>query len=347
MKIKVSPLLFTSGSKYAARKRCFLFLILILGSTILLSGRGYAANCTQSTQNTSANFNNVNVEAGVAVGQSITGDIRFSKVQFARCEASMTWSKTFSGGIYASLSPAGTYNGRVAFKTNVPGIGVQFGGEMDVGSTPYSRWITVGTSVQAFSDWSIGWGATFPIYFTPALNLIKISNDVQSGTLSGTVGYAKTWGNEGSAMLNVNLMGTVTASGCKIFAGKSMTLQLADAQRINLPGVGSIWGQSSEKSLTLSCNAGTRVHITFLGTQSSETTENTVLQNEGTAKGVGVQLIDRHDGTNNPISLGYRWTAIDNSGTTVSIPIAARYKRTGSLTAGTVKVNATYVLDYD
>lgn len=311
-----------------------------------------AADCKTTVGSTMVNISPVNVSSDIAVGQSITGDQSYDKVAFATCESSFTWSKTFYGGITAQLGYVGNYNGRQTFSTNIPGIGVQFGADMPITSnkghsSSHSGWITANSSAQLFSMSDIGWGEVFTISITPKLNLIKTATSVGSGALSGSVGYGSASGNEGSAKITVNFSGTISASGCTIANNQDMTITLADAHKADLPSVGSTWGQSGEKDISLSCNAGTNVYATFSGTQASGTSDTSVLQNNGTAQGIGVQLIDLHDGNNNPINMNYRFSPVTNAGATATIPIAARYIRTGDLSAGSVDASATYTLDYD
>lgn len=319
----------------------------------LLPLKSYGADCEPKTTSTTVSFSNVSVTPDIAVGESFTGDKEFNSVTFASCEASMTFSKDFDVELHAVLTPVGVYNGRETYSTNIPGVGVQFGADMtqdekDGGTTTSKKWIPSGTELTFFQIWNIGWGDVFTYSMAPMLSLIKTSSTVSSGTLSGEVGYAEADGNQRSTKTTVNFNGTVSSSGCSISGGQDLSITLSDVYPADLPSVGSTWGQSGEKDITLNCNAGTNVYIKFDGTQSSESTSDTVLQNNGTAKGVGVQLMDLHDGqTNKAIDMGYRWSPVSNSGTSAKIPIAARYYRTGTLSAGTVDASATYTLDYD
>lgn len=145
----------------------------------------------------------------------------------------------------------------------------------------------------------------------------------------------------------VHVLGNVLSPSCSITGGQNLNIELVDAHRSDLPSVGSYWGQSDEKDITLSCNTGTSVHIRFEGTLAPETSDTSVLKNTGTASGIGIQLIDLHDGNNHPINMDYRWTPITDSAVTASIPIAARYYRIGDLAVGSVQADATYTLDYD
>ncbi len=319
------------------------------GCACTLSLNVWASECYSSVASTSVDLKTISVSPDLAVGQSITGgDKTFDSVQFASCESSFTVEKYFYGYLYSSLASAGTYNGRLTFKTNLSGVGVQLGASMsDTKGASGNGWITSGSSIKLLTDDSIGWGAMIYMSITPKLNLIKIADSVSGGTLSGKVGYGQANGNQGSANININFTGTLSASGCTLSGGSDLSFTLDDVQKSELPSVGSTWGESSEKDISLSCTAGTNVYFTLSGTQEPGTSDTSILKNNGTAKGLSVQVMDLHGGGNHPVNLNYRWSPITSSGTTAKIPLAARYIRTGDLTPGSVDASATYTLDYD
>jgi len=71
-----------------------------------------------------------------------------------------------------------------------------------------------------------------------------------------------------------------------------------------------------------------------------------IIENKGTGKGVGVQLLDVSNNYT-PISLGERWMVIQATEGDDTIPLAAQYIRTGTLDSGTVTASVTYNLDYE
>lgn len=308
----------------------------------------YAADCSLKASDQTVSFGNVTVSPDIAIGQTLTGDQTFSQVTFATCESSMTLSKKFTSSLYGTLGVAGTYNGRVTFSTNVPGVGVQFGGNMPVTSnkgynSTFSKWISSGTSTQLFSMSDIGWGETFTLNFAPMLNLVKISDTIASGSLSGQVGYVKAEGNQNSATMNVNFGNTtIQAAGCTISGGKSLSIVLNDIMASDLPSLGSVGGESQAQDISLSCNAGTKVTMVFSG--ETDTYGTNVLKNNADATGVSVQLLD-NSGT--PITMGDTLTPTTNAGATVTIPLSSRYIRTAqTITAGDISASVTYTLNY-
>ncbi|EMQ2085162.1 type 1 fimbrial protein [Salmonella enterica subsp. enterica] len=339
--------LMNSGVNTHDRWRQVYFILALWGAVSLWPlVAGATEVCSSLQDSTNVDLGPVTVSPDVAVGASITGDKTFNRVDFAKCWGS---GGDIGGVLYGYGKYAGDYNGRATFQTNIPGIGVQFGADLPATSS-------FGRSITAASGWAGQGqtqimdliplsGETLTFGVVPKLNLIKIASSAGSGTLSGLVGEADVV-SSGWAKISVYLGGAVTSSGCSVTGGQTLNITLNDAHKADLPAVGSVWGESDEKEISLSCNAGTNVNITFSGAQATDTDDTSVLQNNGSAKGVGVQLMDLHNG-DTPIPLNEKIAAVTNSGTTASIPIAARYIRTGDLTAGNVEASATWTLDYE
>lgn len=141
----------------------------------------------------------------------------------------------------------------------------------------------------------------------------------------------------------VHVTGNLLTSTCTISGGSDLTFDLDSVTKSDLPDVDSTAGRQ-EQSIQLSCDADTKINMTV--NADSDSSDNTIINNTGTAQGVGLQLLDV---TNNstPIKMGVTWTVISDSTQVETIPIAAQYIRTGNLVAGTVKATATYTLDYE
>lgn len=253
-------------------------------------------------------------------------------------------------------SIAGTYQDMTTFDTNLEGLGIQLGGSFGFKST-YSAdnknipdtWISGGdTKIGGIAKISSS-NETVTIDTTVEMYFVKTAGDVASGTASGQVGYVRIMPDRVPANLitvPIVLAGvTVAASGCDVSSTKEINIVLDDVQKSDLPDVNSTWGQSSPQNIQLACSKGTSVGITFSGTQSSDSAADaSVLQNNGSAQGIGVQLL-KSDGT--PYVLGTRVAVSSSSGETVNIPVSARYIRTGDMVAGSVTSSATYTLDYE
>lgn len=252
-------------------------------------------------------------------------------------------------------SIAGTYQDRTTFDTNLEGLGIQLGGSFGLNST-YSAdtqnipgtWISGGDTKSGGIAKISSSNETVTIDTTVQMYFVKTAGDVASGTASGQVGYVRIMPDRVPANLitvPIVLAGvTVAASGCDVSSTKEINIVLDDVQKSDLPDVNSTWGQSSPQNIQLACSKGTSVGITFSGTQSSDSADASVLQNNGSAQGIGVQLL-KSDGT--PYVLGTRVAVSSSSGETVNIPVSARYIRTGDMVAGSVTSSATYTLDYE
>lgn len=140
----------------------------------------------------------------------------------------------------------------------------------------------------------------------------------------------------------VHVTGNLLAGSCSVSGGSDITFNLDKVSPQDLPAVNATAGRI-EQSINLTCDEDTTVYMTVNGTSVDD--DPTIIENTGTAKGVGLQLLDV---TNNstPITLGDRWMVIDQTGTSATIPLAAQYIRTGDLDGGTVQASVTYTLDY-
>jgi type 1 fimbria pilin len=116
-------------------------------------------------------------------------------------------------------------------------------------------------------------------------------------------------------------------------------------------GVGATTG-STAFSLTFSCSAGARVLIT-LTDNANPANQGDALQltSDSTAQGVGVQILN---GTS-PLSFGpdsaavgntNQWSPGNSPNGPLLVPLTARYIRTGTIAAGTVKSLATFTMSY-
>ncbi|MEG5548267.1 fimbrial protein [Enterobacter wuhouensis] len=142
---------------------------------------------------------------------------------------------------------------------------------------------------------------------------------------------------------SVHVTGNLLTSSCSVTSGTNLTYDLSTAMTDDLPAVDSTTGRQ-EQNIVLSCDTGVVVYMTINGDHS--TNDNTILNNTGTAQGVGIQLLNVNDNYT-PIAMGNRWVVINSTAATNTVSIAAQYIRTGTLATGTVESSATYTLDYE
>lgn len=337
--------------------RCAGYLIAAIALCAVFSHSAHAVTKSTCTLGTASNdILNVivpEIDPTLEIGDSITGGVvTFSSITVANCTLTnatntITDTLTATGTRVASLAMKQT------FATNVSGIGIQIGmygtfttSASQTGSGNFDDWITQGNAYDGVLTGILGTGDT-SLAIQPEINLIKTSDEIGSGTLSGVVANYVVYPNsnrDSSVQVNYVLNGTIQPSGCVISGGQDLNITLDDVEKKDLPNQGSTWGESSPENIQLICNKGSNVYITFSGTQSADSSDASILQNNGTAEGIGVQLLN---GNGDVYQLGEKVSAVTDSGTTVTIPVSARYIRTGDLSAGSVEASATYTLNYE
>lgn len=129
---------------------------------------------------------------------------------------------------------------------------------------------------------------------------------------------------------------TCTATGTTITLDAVKTSELAQ--------VGSTAKTSATRNITLSCSSSPSVSMRLTTAPVSGTTSVIpVTTGTGRAVGVGVQIL--YNGNPMPQNTGY--SVSNAAGATLNVPVAARYYRTGNLTAGSVTANATIQFTYN
>ncbi|HTV87247.1 MAG TPA: fimbrial protein [Dyella sp.] len=124
-------------------------------------------------------------------------------------------------------------------------------------------------------------------------------------------------------------------------ATPSVTIPLGNIQATAMPSVGSFAG-SGTQNVSLNCTDNPAVTMSLTGTPVSGYSDVLALTSApGVAQGVGAQLL--YNGTpltiNGSVSLG-------TAGSTLTVPISARYYRTGNLTAGSANAIGTLNFTY-
>ncbi|WP_312413209.1 fimbrial protein [Pseudescherichia sp.] len=315
------------------------------------------ATCTQGTTAFPMNVGIPNFTPDLAIGGEIKGAYSYAPSEVAVCTftADTSANRELDYIVGSDNADLGVYNDAETFATNLAGVGVQLGADLTMTSnvtkdndkaTVY--FIPPGNNKASGRFTISSTNEKVTLSFIPRVRLIKTSGAVEGGILSGVVGYVAATADRVPAQLKrttLYITGTVNASGCEVSSTKEVNIVLDDVQKSNLPEVNSTWGQSSPHNIQLNCSKGTTVGITFSGIQSSDSaTDASVLQNNGSAQGIGVQLL-KSDGT--PYVLGTRVAISSSAGASVNIPVSARYIRTGDMVAGSVTSSATYTLDYE
>ncbi|WP_205969124.1 fimbrial protein [Paraburkholderia sp. Tr-20389] len=145
--------------------------------------------------------------------------------------------------------------------------------------------------------------------------------------------------------------GVLTHATCSVNqTNVAVSMPTADTRAFN--AVGAV-AAPQPFSLSLSCSAGATVLITLTDSVNPANRSTSLqLTADSTAQGMGVQVLNS-GGT--PVAFGpdsatpgntNQWTVGASPNGALQIPLTARYVRTGSVSAGTVKALATFTLSY-
>ncbi len=146
--------------------------------------------------------------------------------------------------------------------------------------------------------------------------------------------------------------GTLAKTTCSVNQSNvSVNLPTIEARAL-AQGVGAVAGPTPF-SLSLSCMPGAIAYITLTDGADPSNRDTTLrLALDSTSRGVGVQLLDPagkliaygpdSDAAGNP----NQWRVGDLPQGTLTIPLTARYVRTGEVSAGSVKALSTFTMSY-
>lgn len=231
------------------------------------------------------------------------------------------------------------------YKTSVPGIGFRAArSENTTASFTDSNIITPMHYVGSIGNW-----VTYDSTYHVAVELVVIGQ-VQNGVLN-------------TSQFNSDyLLGGLTAAKLR-FSPSSVNVIVNTcnllSKNINVPldtiSTGSFSGAYSDilsssdfKIEVANCGAGTRVDYKFSSTGSTGVTDGNILnitQGDDAASGVGIQVLDKD---NNVLNFDREYTGIESAGGqgTETIPLKARYVKTGTVKGGVVNAVATFEVYY-
>lgn len=291
---------------------------------------------------------NITVPPDLPVGGDITGDLTYDQNIIAQCEGDGNSYVT----LYSDLAKDTVYNSRTTFKTNIPGVGIQMGGV----TNDISAWITNGNTQQQIWEFTLHFLLT-PIEnytFGPMFKLVKISDDIESGTLSGQANHVIVSGSSSSTTYPVYLSGTVNATpahvpGCTVSTA-STPVALGTHSPNEFGGVGTTTAFTGF-SIPLSCESGAQITAKVDATQDTSGAQSVIQVPTGdeNAAGVGVQLYwaSLNGSTNVPVEFGKDVFVYTSGGGTENLQFEARYYQTQSaLFPGNADASATVTLSY-
>lgn len=290
----------------------------------------------------------VTVPEDLPVGGDITGDKSYSQNLMSQCEGD---GKSYVT-LYSDLATDAVYNGRTTFKTNIPGVGIQMGGTVN----NLSAWITNGNSQQQLAEFTLHL-FTVPIenyLYGPMFKLVKISDDIESGTLSGQANHVIVSGSAKSTTYTVYLSGTINATpphvpGCTVDT-TSTAVSLGKHSPTEFSGIGSTT-TFTNFSIPLTCESDAQITARVDATQDSSGAQSVIQipAGEENASGVGVQLYwaSLNNIANVPVDFGkdaFVWTS---GGGAEKLQFEARYYQTqNALYPGDANASATVTLSY-
>lgn len=265
----------------------------------------------------------------------------------------------------AATSYTATYNGAAAkvFPTNVPGVGVALASRYyqnfpsGCGSNGWAPWVSMGSTYIGCQQYS-NTTQTLSAGGQMAAALVKTGN-ITPGTLSGTIAtyisYPVGAGTNGNTQTFVITPVNITTLTCTT---PDVNVPMGTFKTTDFPSVGSLSPNPAAFNIQLlNCPAGTAVSGTQAGlihgiqyridpTNGTVATNVAALGGSPSATGVGIQLFN-NAGAVFPLSTlttlsGYNST----SGGSYTIPLTARYYRTGTITAGPANATMTLTISY-
>lgn len=146
--------------------------------------------------------------------------------------------------------------------------------------------------------------------------------------------------------------GTFSIAACTVTT-PSIAVTMPKTYTSRLPNVGSTDGETS-LNIGLNCDAGVKVYTTLTDVSTPLNNTTTLsLSSDSTAQGLGYQIL--YNAT--PVKFGvdssvpgnagqFVLTPAQTTGGTVTVPLTARYIRTGKIGSGSVNAKATFTMSY-
>ncbi|WP_413503476.1 fimbrial protein [Serratia grimesii] len=243
------------------------------------------------------------------------------------------------------------------FSTNIPGIGIRLYRDAGTVSTFYPHTLPLRGNTTVNLN-----GGYFKI------DIVKTA--AQTGTGQLVPGKYTTYYMDGSgpnlpmleSIVDANSL-TIVTSTCNVDSGsKNKVVNLDSVTAASFGGVGSTQGEKAF-DININCVGGVGedllpgsagqgiVNVRFDYTQDPSNAPGVIKSESGanTASGVAVQLLTGN--TTQPIKNGDAVNAgrtIPNQANTLTLPLKARYYRTGStIKGGNIKSTATFTIEYN
>lgn len=234
------------------------------------------------------------------------------------------------------------------FQTNVPGIGFRAAWANNITAKLTSSYLILpwhkGSSTVKPSDGS------YPITLHGAIQFI-VTGPVAMGTIDTSKLIADwKYDNRVVGQLRFNAVPVNIQPGTCNLVDKNITVPLSDigTDDFDSNGFSRVVSDDRFKLALEKCAPDLRVDYRFTSSGSTGVNDNNILNiatGSGAAEGVGIQILDMND---NLLSFDTDYTAMTKTtkDQSITIPLKARYIKTGTVKSGRVEAVATFEVYY-
>ena len=347
----------------ACNRRLRLLLLFVTSMWLaLVSGRALASgSCSSGGMQTFTLTMpaSISVPRDAAVGSLLTNWVSTpASTNLWTCTNNADWmGVVLNAGPLFPTSSGQTYSGYTVYKTNVAGVGIVIRGRFYTPNNGWSGWYNSAGGGVAWGLISVTWTMGAQIQVA----LVKIGTVSEAGIVNGgIVATASPAGSYGAVPKYTDSFAitptNVVPMSCTT---PDVNVPMGTFRTTDFPAVGSLSpGQAAPVNIQLlNCPGGTAVSGTQAGqihtiqyridpTAGTLATNVAALTGSPSAGGVGIQLFAQ-SGSVFPLSNLQTLNGYNSaSGGNYTIPLTARYYRTGTVTAGPANSTMTLTILY-
>jgi major type 1 subunit fimbrin (pilin) len=332
---------------------CFLLAILLLLST----SRVFASSCTGGLQAFTLSLPaTVSVPRDMAVGSLLTSWIySASSTGLYSCRGTNDAIGGRGAVAYFTSATASSVNAPsggssvTVYQTNVPGVGIAVAGSIYNGYAGWSSWNGFTTSYGG-PIWT-PLNGTYSVGAQVAVALVKTGN-ITGGVIPGVV--VLNFAPYTSAGTQTNQLDTYAITPVTIVSlactTPNVTVPLGTHSPSEMASVGATAAAVSFDVSLNNCPAGlnsVKYRIDPVTTVVNSAQSIVALDGSSSASGVAVQLLNSAGTAAFPLSSLQTFSSYSKStGGSYTIPLKARYYRTGTITPGTANTSMTFTMQY-
>lgn len=354
MNIPIKKRRLTIATTYCLKTRCLVAGVALMG---LYSQQGLAFDCRPRTASITLDLGNIDLKKDIANLTNLSPIIDSIETGH-NCLADASYTLS---GVKAYGADTGQKIGVIKiFASNVSGVGFTMAAR-ESNQSFYATWIGQSYGYPPrFNDAVLvaGRGPIMPpgsppegynYRMTASIQLYK-TGDIGSGTLSGKIGALIAYHNANpprwATEIPIYITGTITKATCSL-TNTSISVPLGDISATNFSSIGATFSEK-KFNVDLNCDPEIKVSVSLSGTQSTETTDTSVLAltgagQSGVVSGLGVQILS--DGT--LLKRGTNLLVKTVAGGKESLQFSARYYQTKKdVTVGKANTAATLNFTY-